>query len=169
MLDRECSKQSIYNSRVSFSNNYYREVTPGKKIKNCKLFIVIVVAQPRFLWIVSSSPKKGTKTMILAILKTSEKKRIFLLITLVPFPHFRASYPKVLFLSFFLSLAIVKFKFLEHLQRFIEAYLQLLSLKVSIHGSPSTTNTALEPRYKHVSLWGQVNKHLYFKRRSHIT
>ena len=86
--------------------------------------------------------------MTLAILKTNENKRIFLLIILVPFPYFRASYPNVLFQS----LAIVRFKFLEHLQRFIEAYLQLLFLEISIHGSLRTTNTVLEPRYKHISL-----------------
>lgn len=68
----------------------------GKNKSNCKLFIIIAVAQQRFLWIVSSSPKRGTKTTNLTILEASENKRIFLLIILVPFSHFRARYPKEL-------------------------------------------------------------------------
>lgn len=51
--------------------------------------------------------------MNLVILKVSENKGYFLLITLVPFPHFRASYPKVLFLS----LAIGKLKIPETLNK----------------------------------------------------
>lgn len=102
MLGREYNKQCILNSGVTFFNNYYSEATSGKKLKqlqtlhwksNCKAKI----SQNCFC-----QSQKRNKTH-----KSSHfnlcTKRIFLLIMLVPFPHFRAIYLNKLFLpSFYL-------------------------------------------------------------------